>query len=122
MGMKEIMKSEENRRRAKVVAFLNESGIKPTLKGYRIFMDIIPLSADEPELGCFELFDKYFIILNEIDDSEDVSMSMLNMRKRSWKTLYRDCKYALDNSKSGKAAVYDFIRSCAIRLEVSADE
>jgi hypothetical protein len=103
---------EGNRKKAMVVDYLNESGIKPTLKGYRIFMDIIPLSAEEPELTCYELFDKYNCILYGNETS-------MRVKKASWNTLYRDCKYALSNSKSDTAAVFDFIRSCAIKLEVT---
>ena len=99
-------------RRTKIINYLNEAGCKPTLKGYNLFISLISLSADEPDLGCYELFDAYAFDLY----GERLGSGGSKKARKVWWSLYRDCQYALKASLSTKT-VYDFIRSCAINLE-----
>ena len=97
-------------RKAKIIRYLDESGMKPRLKGYGLFITLISLSADDPDLSCYELFEVY---------AEKEFGVVINPKgnKKIWWSLYRDCQYALGTSLSDKP-VYDFIRSCAVHLEV----
>ena len=110
------MEKVSGERRAKIIKYLNDAGCKPTLKGYNLFISLISLSADEPELGCYELFDAYAIELygEKMDCKGKSSKS-----KKVWWSLYRDCQYTLKASHA-TMTVYEFIRSCAVNLEETA--
>lgn len=103
-------------RKSRIIKYLNDAGCKPTLKGYNLFIYLISLSADEPELGCYELFDAYAV---ELYGDKMECRGTGGNKNKVWWSLYRDCQYTLKASHANMT-VYEFIRSGAIKLEETA--
>ena len=96
-------------RKRQIMDYLNKAGVRPSLGGYGMFINIISISIEEPELSCYELFDKFAC------DKEGRRLTCEESQKM-WDRNYKCCRYALKASKSLETSVYGFIRACAVEL------
>lgn len=98
-----------NDRQMRIIEYMNEQGFKPSLDGFSMLVSIVSLSMDEPELSCYELFDKYACEKNggtlSVEESEKL-----------WDRNYKCCRYALKASRSKETSVFKFVRTCAVTL------